>query len=89
MAIHKLLCLLDGFEIASAFDDFRWARDAVGSVDKIDSIQGIMATPWRRELSSALSHRCLAQSRASDAFNVGCRPQLVQCLISSQACNVC
>jgi hypothetical protein len=38
MAIHKLLYLLDGFEIASAFDDFRWARDAVGSVDKIDSI---------------------------------------------------
>jgi hypothetical protein len=29
MAIHKLLYLLDGFEIASAFDDFRWARDAV------------------------------------------------------------
>jgi hypothetical protein len=38
MAIHKSRCLLDGFEIAGAFDDFRWARDAVGSVDKIDAI---------------------------------------------------
>jgi len=38
MAIHKLLCLLDGFEIAGVFDDFRGARDVVCSVDKIDAI---------------------------------------------------
>jgi hypothetical protein len=40
MAIHKLRCLLDGFKIAGVFDDFRWARHVVGSVDKIDAIWG-------------------------------------------------
>jgi hypothetical protein len=40
MAIHKLRCLFDGFKIAGVFDDFRWARHVVGSVDKIDAIWG-------------------------------------------------
>jgi hypothetical protein len=38
MAIHKLLCLLDGIEIAGTADDFRLARDVVVSIDKIDAI---------------------------------------------------
>jgi hypothetical protein len=38
MAIDKLFCLCDGFKIVGAFDDFCWARDVVGSVDKIDAI---------------------------------------------------
>jgi hypothetical protein len=66
MAIHKLLCLLDGFEIAGAFDDFRWAQDVVSLVDKKTRYGDTMATPYRREHYSALSHRCLAQSCASD-----------------------
>ena len=39
----------------------------------------IAIPPCRRERSCALSHRCLAQSRASDVSYVGCRIQLVQC----------
>ena len=40
MAVHKLLCLFDGFEIAGVLDDLRRARDAVGAVDKINAIRG-------------------------------------------------
>jgi hypothetical protein len=40
MAVHKLLCLFDGFEIAGVLDDLRRARGAVGLVDKINAIRG-------------------------------------------------
>jgi hypothetical protein len=38
VALHQLRCFLDGFEVAGAFDDFAWAQDVIGSVDKIDAI---------------------------------------------------
>jgi hypothetical protein len=77
MAIHKLLCLLDGIEIAGTADDFRWARNVVVSIDRCDMrARWLLATGGSVSVLSVTD--ALAQSRAGDASYVGCSTQRIQ-----------
>jgi hypothetical protein len=62
VGIDHLLCRLDSCLIVGAFDDLGWARNVVGSVDKISAIYG---QDGRSQLQQAGARKRLS---ATDAY---------------------